>query len=114
MPWISRRRLRHPQSRADLLDAALVRIRRRLAQLTPPSYIVASTQDSFTVSTNPAHDATAHTITRYPLPAEMTATGEIVDGKPNIHAVMAGPRQAQMKSEPPSTFTVAPVTYPFR
>jgi predicted DNA-binding protein with PD1-like motif len=45
--------------------------------------------DSFTVSTNPADDATAHTITRYPLPAEMTATGEIVDGKPHIHAVMA-------------------------
>ena len=36
-------RLRHPQSRADLLDAGLMRIRRRLAQLTPPSYIVAST-----------------------------------------------------------------------
>jgi hypothetical protein len=62
----------------------------------------------------PAHDATAHTITSYPLPAEMTATGEIVDGKPHIHAVMTRPRQAQMKSEPPSTFTVAPVTYPFR
>ena len=45
--------------------------------------------DSFTVSTNPADDATAHTITSYPLPAEMTATGEIVDGKPHIHAVMA-------------------------
>jgi uncharacterized protein len=45
--------------------------------------------DSFTVSTNPVADATAHTITSYPLPAEMTATGEIVDGKPHIHAVMA-------------------------
>jgi predicted DNA-binding protein with PD1-like motif len=45
--------------------------------------------DSFTVSTNPAGDPTAHTITSYPLPAEMTATGEIVDGKPHIHAVMA-------------------------
>jgi predicted DNA-binding protein with PD1-like motif len=45
--------------------------------------------DRFTVSTNPAGDATAHTITNYPLPAEMTATGEIVDGKPHIHAVMA-------------------------
>jgi uncharacterized protein len=45
--------------------------------------------DSFTVSTNPADDATAHTITNYPLPAEMTGTGEIVDGKPHIHAVMA-------------------------
>ena len=45
--------------------------------------------DSFTVSTNPAGDATAHTRSSYPLPAEMTATGEIVDGKPHIHAVMA-------------------------
>ncbi|MFZ0903179.1 MAG: DUF296 domain-containing protein [Mycobacterium sp.] len=45
--------------------------------------------DSFTVSTNPADDPTAHTIASYPLPAEMTATGEIVDGKPHIHAVMA-------------------------
>jgi len=45
--------------------------------------------DSFTVSTNPAGDATAHTYSSYPLPAEMTATGEIVAGKPHIHAVMA-------------------------
>ena len=45
--------------------------------------------DSFTVSTNPAGDATAHTRSSYPLPAEMTATGEIVGGKPHIHAVMA-------------------------
>jgi predicted DNA-binding protein with PD1-like motif len=45
--------------------------------------------DSFTVSTNPAGDATGHTVTSYPLPAEMTATGEIIDGKPHIHAVMA-------------------------
>jgi len=45
--------------------------------------------DSFTVSTNPAADPTAHTYSSYPLPAEMTATGEIIDGKPHIHAVMA-------------------------
>ncbi len=45
--------------------------------------------DSFTVSTPPAGDPTAHTITSYPLPAEMTAIGEIIDGKPHIHAVMA-------------------------
>jgi predicted DNA-binding protein with PD1-like motif len=45
--------------------------------------------DSFTVSTTPAADPTAHTYSHYPLPAEMTATGEIVDGKPHIHAVMA-------------------------
>ena len=45
--------------------------------------------DSFTVSTNPAGDPTAHTLSGYPLPAEMTGTGEIIDGKPHIHAVMA-------------------------
>jgi predicted DNA-binding protein with PD1-like motif len=45
--------------------------------------------DSFTVSTNPAGDPTAHTYSSYSLPAEMTATGEIIDGKPHIHAVMA-------------------------
>jgi uncharacterized protein len=45
--------------------------------------------DSFTVSTTPAADPTAHTYSSYPWPAEMTATGEIVDGKPHIHAVMA-------------------------
>ena len=45
--------------------------------------------DSFTVSTSPAGDPTGHTYSRYPLPAKMTATGEIVDGKPHIHAVMA-------------------------
>ena len=45
--------------------------------------------DSFTVSSPPIGDPTAHTYSSYPLPAEMTATGEIVDGKPHIHAVMA-------------------------
>ena len=45
--------------------------------------------DGFTVSTTPAADPTAHTYSSYPLPAAMTATGEIVDGKPPIHAVMA-------------------------
>jgi uncharacterized protein len=45
--------------------------------------------DSFTVSTPPAGDPTSHTYSSYQLPAEMTATGEIVDGKPHIHAVMA-------------------------
>ena len=45
--------------------------------------------DDFTVSTNPAGDPTAHNISSYPLPAEMTAIGEIIDGKPHIHAVMA-------------------------
>ncbi len=45
--------------------------------------------DSFTLSTMAAADATKDVITDYDLPAEMTATGEIVDGRPHIHAVMA-------------------------
>jgi predicted DNA-binding protein with PD1-like motif len=45
--------------------------------------------DSFTLSTMSAGDATKDVITDYELPAEMTATGEIVNGVPHIHAVMA-------------------------
>jgi uncharacterized protein len=45
--------------------------------------------DSFTVSTMPADDATKDVITDYDMPAEMTATGEIVSGRPHVHAVMA-------------------------
>lgn len=45
--------------------------------------------DSFTLSTMPANDASQDVITDYELPAEMTATGEIVDGRPHVHAVMA-------------------------
>ncbi len=45
--------------------------------------------DSFTLSTMLADDATKDVLTDYDMPAEMTATGEIVDGKPHIHAVMA-------------------------
>lgn len=45
--------------------------------------------DSFTISTMSAGDATKDILTGYGQPAEMTATGEIVDGKPHIHAVMA-------------------------
>ena len=45
--------------------------------------------DSFTLSTMPTADATKDIVTDYELPAEMTGTGEIVGGKPHIHAVMA-------------------------
>jgi hypothetical protein len=37
----------------------------------------------------PADDATKDVITDYDLTAETTAAGEIVDGRPRIHAVMA-------------------------
>lgn len=45
--------------------------------------------DAFTVSTMPAADATGDVLTDYALPAEMTGTGEIIDGKPHVHVVMA-------------------------
>jgi uncharacterized protein len=45
--------------------------------------------DAFEVSTMPAADATKDTVTAYGLPAEMSGTGEIVDGTVHIHAVMA-------------------------
>ncbi|WP_436771061.1 PCC domain-containing protein [Yinghuangia sp. YIM S09857] len=45
--------------------------------------------DGFTVSTMPADDATKDVVTDYDLPAEMTGTGEIVDGVPHLHVVMA-------------------------
>jgi hypothetical protein len=38
---------------------------------------------------SPAGDAAAHTYSHYPFSAEMTATGEMVDGKPHIRAVVA-------------------------
>ncbi|MGH3673381.1 MAG: PCC domain-containing protein [Pseudonocardiaceae bacterium] len=45
--------------------------------------------DSFTISTMPKDDATKDIITDYPLPAEMTGTGEITNGAVHIHSVMA-------------------------
>ncbi|MDX6738949.1 PCC domain-containing protein [Actinocorallia sp. A-T 12471] len=45
--------------------------------------------DSFTISTMPAHNASADIVTEYGQPAEMHGTGEIVDGKAHIHATMA-------------------------
>ena len=45
--------------------------------------------DSFTLSTMPADDASKDIVTDYWQPAEMSGTGEVVDGKPHIHATMA-------------------------
>ena len=45
--------------------------------------------DDFAVSTMPADDATHDIVTSYEQPAEMSGTGEIVDGQAHIHAVMA-------------------------
>jgi len=45
--------------------------------------------DSFTISTMPAHDATKDVLTDYAAPAEMSGTGEVIDGEPHLHVVMA-------------------------
>jgi predicted DNA-binding protein with PD1-like motif len=45
--------------------------------------------DSFRISTMPAGDATKDIITDYDLPAEMSGTGDVVDGQVHIHATMA-------------------------
>ena len=45
--------------------------------------------DDFAVSTMPADDAGKDTVTSYDQPAELSGTGEIVDGQVHIHAVMA-------------------------
>ena len=45
--------------------------------------------DRFTISTMREHDALDDVITEYTMPAEMTGTGEIVDGTVHVHAVMA-------------------------
>jgi len=45
--------------------------------------------DSFRISTMPANDATKDIITDYDLPAEMSGTGDVVEGKVHIHATMA-------------------------
>jgi predicted DNA-binding protein with PD1-like motif len=44
--------------------------------------------DSFVISTMPRYDATKDTITQYDMPAEMTGTGEVVDGIVHLHVVM--------------------------
>ena len=73
---------------AELLTA----LTDRLADLGVTSGAIVSligAADSFTVSTMPAHDASANVVTDYDLPAEMTGTGEVIGGVPHLHAVMA-------------------------
>lgn len=45
--------------------------------------------DAFTISTMPAGDPAKDILTDYALPAEMSGTGEIVNGTVHVHAVMA-------------------------
>jgi predicted DNA-binding protein with PD1-like motif len=45
--------------------------------------------DNFTISTMPKDDPLEDIVTEYDSPAEMSGTGEIVNGSVHIHAVMA-------------------------
>ena len=44
--------------------------------------------DSFTVSTMPVHDAAKNIMTEWAHLAEMSGTGEVIDGEPHLHVVM--------------------------
>jgi predicted DNA-binding protein with PD1-like motif len=77
----------------EVRDADLIEdITRQAAQLGITDAAIVSligAADSFTVSTMAAGDAMKDIPTKCDQPAEMTGSGEIVDGKPHIHAVMA-------------------------
>jgi predicted DNA-binding protein with PD1-like motif len=45
--------------------------------------------DSFVLSTMPRRDATRNVVTEHRQPAEMSGSGEVVNGLPHIHATMA-------------------------
>jgi predicted DNA-binding protein with PD1-like motif len=45
--------------------------------------------DSFTLSTMSKRDATRELVTEYRQPAEMSGSGEVVNGLPHLHATMA-------------------------
>jgi uncharacterized protein len=44
--------------------------------------------DLATISTMPRHDARSDTLTTYAMPAELTGTGEVIDGKPHVHVIL--------------------------
>jgi len=77
----------------EINDGELVKtLTDRLAELGVRNGAIVSLiggADAFTISTMPADDATKDVMTEYALPAEMSGTGEIVDGVPHVHAVMA-------------------------
>lgn len=75
--------------RDDELLASITRQAAGLGVINAAIVTLIGAADSFTVSTMPAGDANADTLTDYDLPAEMTATGEIVNGVVHVHAAMA-------------------------
>lgn len=77
----------------EIKNAELVEtLQARLTELGVTSGAIVSligAADSFTVSTMPEDDPSKDIITTYDAPAEMHGCGEVVDGKPHIHATMA-------------------------
>jgi hypothetical protein len=56
--------------------------------------------DSFTVSTMPQEDPAVDVLTDYDSPAEMTATGEMVDGAVHVHAAVMRRRESLRRAGP--------------
>lgn len=77
----------------DIKNAELVgELEARLAELGVQFGAIVSVigaVDSFTLSTMSKRDATKDNATAYTWPAEMHGVGDIVNGKPHIHATMA-------------------------
>lgn len=72
----------------DLLDA-IERSAKERGIINAAIVTLIGAVDSFSLSTMSAGDATKDIVADYDLPAEMTATGEIVNGHPHVHVVMA-------------------------
>jgi uncharacterized protein len=73
---------------AELMSA----LRERLGELGVTFGAIVSligAVDSFTLSTMSKRDANRETVTEYRWPAEMSGSGEVVNGLPHVHATMA-------------------------
>lgn len=73
---------------AELMESLTAEVR-RLGIVDGAIASLIGAVDGFTISTMREHDALDDVVTKYCLPAEMTGTGEIVDGTVHVHAVMA-------------------------
>jgi len=75
--------------RSDELMAAITSQAKAAGILNGAIVSLVGAVDEFTVSTMPAADATSDILTDYAAPAEMSGTGEIVNGAVHVHVVMA-------------------------
>jgi predicted DNA-binding protein with PD1-like motif len=77
----------------EIKDAELMSaLEARLSELQVESGVVVSligAVDSFTLSTMPEDDPSSDVVTAYSVPAEMHGSGEVVEGRPHLHATMA-------------------------